>query len=268
MDRERGSILYFARSRRSGGISLGVNLFPDGKKCQFDCPYCEIFPFDTGEPFSLARMETNLRRALLRAKRDKQAPADICFSGCGEPTLSPFFPEALLLAARIRDEDAPGVPLRLITNGAGLLDPAIFALLRDCSGGGIALDAWIKVDSGASEWAGKINASAIKRELIAEKLSEFAALAPFKTQTMICAIDGSSPEDAERLAWESFLLDLARAGGANYREAQIYGKSRPAPLDPRASTLPDDFVLGRAKALRDALASLRLPQIPKVSVFL
>ncbi len=43
-DREAGRLVYPVVSRRSGGLSLGVNLFPEAKLCSFDCPYCEVFP--------------------------------------------------------------------------------------------------------------------------------------------------------------------------------------------------------------------------------
>ena len=47
-------LIYPVVSRRSGGLSLGVDLFPDRKTCNFDCPYCEIFPFDAPEAEVLA----------------------------------------------------------------------------------------------------------------------------------------------------------------------------------------------------------------------
>jgi histidinol dehydrogenase len=50
--REAGCLVYPVYSRRSRGLSLGINLFPDRKVCSFDCPYCEVFPFETGFRFS------------------------------------------------------------------------------------------------------------------------------------------------------------------------------------------------------------------------
>ena len=35
--REAGRLVYPVISRRSGGLSLGINLFPDAKDCPFDC---------------------------------------------------------------------------------------------------------------------------------------------------------------------------------------------------------------------------------------
>src|SRR6188768_834169 len=38
---EQNKFVYPVLSRRSGGISLGVNLNPD-KVCNFDCIYCQV----------------------------------------------------------------------------------------------------------------------------------------------------------------------------------------------------------------------------------
>ena len=61
--REAGGLVYPVLSRRSGGLSLGVNLFPDAKRCSFDCPYCEVFPIAaTVPPFSLRAARGEFRR--------------------------------------------------------------------------------------------------------------------------------------------------------------------------------------------------------------
>ena len=101
--KEEGPLIYPVYSRRSQGLSLGINLFPDQKHCSFDCPYCEVFPFKTNVPFSLDRMEQELRETLTRLTGAR----DISFSGSGEPTLSPFFPPALEAAFRLREALAP-----------------------------------------------------------------------------------------------------------------------------------------------------------------
>ena len=54
--REKGTLVYPVYSRRSQGLSMGINLFPDHKQCSFNCPYCEVFPFKTDSMFSLEGM--------------------------------------------------------------------------------------------------------------------------------------------------------------------------------------------------------------------
>ena len=46
---ETFTFVYPVISRRSGGLSLGVNLNPD-KRCNFDCIYCEVDRREPGRP--------------------------------------------------------------------------------------------------------------------------------------------------------------------------------------------------------------------------
>ncbi|MDL2229722.1 hypothetical protein LJC14_05685, partial [Treponema sp. OttesenSCG-928-L16] len=142
--REGGGIVYPVYSRRAGGLSLGINLFPDKKYCSFDCPYCEVFPFETDVEFSPDRMEEDLIAAVREAELKRIPVRDISFSGNGEPNLSPFLEEALGRVSLIRDKFLPGTELVLITNGTGLLDEKIFDLLRKAACGPMGLNIWLK----------------------------------------------------------------------------------------------------------------------------
>jgi histidinol dehydrogenase len=266
--REKGVLVYPVYSRRSGGLSVGLNLFPDQKQCSFDCPYCEVFPFSTNAVFSLEQMEADLRAAIAAAPEQNITVQDICFSGNGEPSLSSDFPAALKLADSIRREMVPAAELVLITNGAGLLQPEIFSLLKENS----SLNIWLKLDAGTSDWYQKINRTAIPFEKLIAKIKEFAASAPVTIQTMLCAVDGKGPPDEEAREWETLALELAAiaAAAGGIRKVQIYGKARPAPEDPRTTALPVEYLEERAASLRRALAAAKsraqIP-VPPVEVF-
>ena len=274
---ENKSLVYSVFSRRAGGLSVGIDLFPDKKQCSFDCPYCEVFPFSSETVFSLRRMEEELRQAI-DAGRNAQV-MDICFSGNGEPTLSPHFAEALAAAGRLRAELVPSAKLVLITNGSGFLDGNIFALLKEAAFSP-GLDIWLKLDSGTPDWYGKINRSSIPFQNIIDKAKEFASCAPFTIQTMLCAIDGCSPPPEEDAAWEKMILQFgeiaassaAEGRGGGIRKVQIYGKARSAPEDPKAEALPVDCLESRAESLRAALREKALfagknPDIKIVEVY-
>jgi histidinol dehydrogenase len=272
-DREAGEIVYPVFSRRSGGLSVGINLFPDKKLCSFDCPYCEVFPFETPYRFSLPAMERGLRGALADAAERKLRVMDLCFSGNGEPTLSPDFSGALALAARVRDAAAPGASLVVITNGSTLGDARIASSLieaaRPCSGGGAALDAWVKVDAGTEDWYRRIDRGAMPYAALRAAVSSFVSNAAVTVQTMLCAVDGAGPGPAEASAWIEFVVDLVRSGDGvsrGVRRVHIYGKARPAPGDPWAQALPVEALEERASALRAALAASGAPGVA-VSVF-
>jgi histidinol dehydrogenase len=260
-EREKGSLVYPVYSRRSGGLSVGINLFPGGKNCPFDCPYCEVFPFAANTAFSLPQMENDLREAIENAAKQRIPVKDICFSGNGEPSLSLDFPDALEAAAKIRDEMVPSASIVFITNGTGLLTPEVFMILRDAAAGKIALDIWLKLDAGSPEWYEKMNRCDIEFEYISARIKYFASFAPVTIQTMLCAIDGSAPPPQEAAAWEKLVLEIATPDedsadkNSNLRKVQIYGKARPAPEDPLASPLPVEYLEERAASLRKALAA-------------
>lgn len=282
-DREAGALVYPVYSRRSGGLSVGINLFPDRKVCSFDCPYCEVFPFGTDLRFSIEAMERGLRGLIPQAGSIK----DFCFSGNGEPTLSEDFPAALERAALLRDELAPDASLVVITNGSTLADPAVFELLAAAASGSMGLDVWLKVDAGTEAWFRTVDRAELSYSLLTESFRRFAAAAPFTVQTMLCAVGGAPPPAEEAAAWETLVLDLVRIGrraaaaaGAALagpgegpsraasaagvaaapvlrgpRRIHLYGKSRPAPEDPAAEALGAAYLEERAASLRSALAA-------------
>jgi histidinol dehydrogenase len=250
-EREKGFLVYPVYSRRSRGLSVGINLFPDQKSCPFDCPYCEVFPFSSNAEFSLEQMENDLRSAISAAQKQNIPVRDICFSGNGEPTLSPAFPNALKLAGSVREQMTASSELVVITNGAGLLQPGIFSLLKDAASS-LPLNIWLKLDAGTQEWYQKVNRSNIPFEKLIAKIKEFASLAPFTIQTMLCAVEGSGPPHDEARAWEALVCELAVTTQERIRKVQIYGKARPAPEDPLASSLPASYLEERAASLSRA----------------
>jgi histidinol dehydrogenase len=263
--REKGVLVYPVYSRRSVGLSVGINLFPGGKCCSFDCPYCEVFPFSTNAEFSLRQMEVDMRTALAAAFEKNIPVKDICFSGNGEPTLSADFPAALQLAARVRSEIVPAAELVLITNGGGLLSPETFALLRDAVNV-FNLNIWLKVDAGTPGWYAKINRADIPFDTLIGRIREFAALVPITIQTMLCAVDHNPPPPEEAFAWEKIVVELA-VRGAGLRGVQLYGKARPSPDDPKTAPLPIEYLEGRAAALQRALSMVNNRKELPVKVF-
>ena len=250
-------MVYPVYSRRSRGLSLGINLYPDRKVCSFDCPYCEVFPFETGIRFSVDTMAQALRGVIAGARSRGEKARDICFSGNGEPSLSPLLGEALEAASRIRDELEPAAALVLITNGSGLLNDGTFDLLRRAATGPMALKLWLKLDAGTRDWYARIDRSSIPFGSLIAAIQNFASLAPFAIQTMICAVKGVAPPPEEEEAWVRLALELASRG--HVTGFQIYGKARPGPQDPLAEALPVSILDARAASLQAALKAAGLP---------
>jgi histidinol dehydrogenase len=254
--REEGEQVYPVFSRRSGGLSLGINLFPDLKRCSFDCPYCVVFPFPLAAPFSLKAMRRSLSLAIEAAREEGVPIKDICFSGNGEPTLSPDFAPALEAAFEIRKREAPEAAVVVITNGTGLLVGHVFETLAAAASGEKKLSVWLKLDAATPFWYERINKSDIPPDRLQETFRRFAAVAPVTIQTMHCAVGGLAPPPAEIEAWEKLLVLLGSSG--NIRAVQIYGKARPSPTDPRCGALPQEFLEERARSLREVFAASRL----------
>lgn len=273
LDREAGAIIYPVMARRSRGLSVGINLYPDRKVCSFDCPYCEVFPFETNLRFSLEAMERGLRNLASSGDRSFTADSvkDLSFSGNGEPTLHPDFVSALDLAARLRKELFPTAKLVLITNGTGLLDPNLAAALEKAARGekagfcepGQNLEVWLKIDAGTEDWYRSINRSAIPFDALKQAIGDFSRRAPYIIQSMICKIEGKTPPEEEVAAWEAGIRGLVTAStedpGAGPRAVQLYGKARPAAEDPLAEPVTEAYLLERSRSLRKALEPYQVP---------
>jgi len=259
-EREKGVIVYPVYSRRSAGLSIGINLYPEKKSCQFNCPYCEVFPFFNNAEFSLEQLKDDLRSAVTAAIKQNIPIKDICFSGNGEPTLSPFFTDALTLAEEIRKETSPSADLVIITNGTGLLQPEVFSLLKCTAVKNDSLNIWLKLDAGTPEWYEKINRCKIPHKELIEKIKEFVSSAPVTIQTMLCAVNAEPPPETEIKAWLNLVQELAVSAesGGKIRKVQLYGKARSAPEDPLASELPAEYLEERAESLRNILIKKRI----------
>ena len=116
--------IYGPVNSRRLGPSLGLNILPGGRKtCSFDCVYCQYGWSDFSwmeNPASLSWPAPDRLNSELRAALDAlpKPPDFITFSGNGEPTAHPAFPEMVDLVNSIRDEAAPLVKTAILSNSA------------------------------------------------------------------------------------------------------------------------------------------------------
>jgi len=125
------SCVYGPVWTRRFGWDLGVNLLPqDHKLCTFDCIYCQYgftpplrndkFPFPSGSEivnqWCKALQLSSARGILIR---------HTTFSGNGEPTMHPQFPEVAREVVKWRDRYLPEVTLAVFSNGYRVHDPEI-----------------------------------------------------------------------------------------------------------------------------------------------
>ena len=219
--------VYAVVSRRSGGVSVGLNLSPD-KVCSFNCVYCQV---DRSAPHLSQGVNLDLLTEelnnILQAEKDgslylnapfdallpsERGLRDIAFSGDGEPTAYPLFGEAVSIAAEARRVyGLQSSKLVLITNAAYLDNPDVSAALRilDENNGEI----WAKLDAGAEEYFHDVNRSAIPLSRILENIHAAARLRPLTIQSLWMRVRGEPPADSELTAWLGRLKDIIAGGG-------------------------------------------------------
>jgi wyosine [tRNA(Phe)-imidazoG37] synthetase (radical SAM superfamily) len=225
--------VYPVLSRRSRGISIGLNVNPD-KQCNFDCIYCQV---DRTVPplvtvFDLAMAERELREMfaivdtgdLARDPRFADVPAelmqvnDIALSGDAEPTTLPNFAATIEMIARVKPA---GVKIVLITDAGGLgrADVKRGLKIMDRHDG----EVWAKLDAGTEEYFKLINRTAIPFRRILKNIRDCARARPVVIQSLFLKLHGEGPCDAEIAAWCERLREIG-----NIRLVQVYTVARKA----------------------------------------
>ena len=255
--------VYAVVSRRSGGVSVGVNLNPD-KACNFDCLYCQV---DRTTPpavrkVDLARLAAELD-LVLGAERDGslyQAPPfnalppgrrgvrDIAFSGDGEPTTYPRLSEALEIAADARRRfGLESSKIVLITDAAYLAKPKVRDALGvlDRNNGEI----WAKLDAGTEAYFQLVDRPNVTLQVVVDGILGAARVRPVVIQSLFFRVDGAPPADEEIDAYGGRLNAILAAGG-RLKALQLYTIAR-APALRSASPLTDaelDAIAARVRA--------------------
>jgi wyosine [tRNA(Phe)-imidazoG37] synthetase (radical SAM superfamily) len=243
--------VYAVVSRRSHGVSVGVNLNP-GKECNFDCIYCQV---DRTVPprvrtVDLGRLASELDLVLTAATDGSLFAAppfaalapearqvrDIAFSGDGEPTTAPRFRDAVEVAAASRARfGLDATKIVLITDAAYLARPAVREALAvlDANHGEI----WAKLDAGTEEYFQLVNRPNVSLQQVLDGILDAARVRPVVVQSLWMRIDGQGPPEAEVAAYCDRLGALL-AAGARLAGLQIYTVAR-KPADVRVSPLSD-----------------------------
>ena len=244
---EGNRYVYAVLSRRARGVSIGVNLNPD-KKCNFDCPYCQV---DRTTPGGSAGVDVAVIRAELLALLDRArsgtlwrhplfatAPkalrrvVDIAFAGDGEPTTPREFPAAARAARDVLDGSDLDIPLRLLTNATMLDRPRVRAALACFD------ELWCKLDAGTEEHFHRVDGTRLPFRRILDNLLAVARERPIVIQGMFVAMDGAEPPDAEIEAYAHRLREIVERGG-HIDRVQVYTVAR-RPADARVEPLGDE----------------------------
>ena len=271
-DRDTAGLLYVypVVSRRAGGVSVGVNLNPNNA-CNWRCNYCQVPGLVSGNapPIDLSRLESELSgfldAVLARGWMEEHVPEgaralkDVAFSGNGEPTSSRQFAEAVEVVVRVlRERDLVGrIEIVLITNGSFAHLPEVRRGLEAMrAAGGVV---WFKVDSATDAGMRAINDARTGPERQRRNLEIAARACPTWIQTLMLAIDGQAPSEAEVEAYLALVRDLVR-GEVPVKGVLLYGLARPSyqPEAPRLSALPREWMEQLAERIRAAGLPVRV----------
>ena len=232
--------VYPVLSRRSNGVSLGVNLNPD-KVCNFDCIYCQV---DRTTRSETRFVEMDQLLAELRTTLDfitsgdffgdgpfKDIPPelkrlnDIAFSGDGEPTTYKNFDEIISTCASLKQElELDDVKMVLITNASMFHRDHVKAGLQilDENQGEI----WAKLEAGTEAYFQIIDRTSFKLQEIVDNIAAAARRRSVVIQSLFMNVNGVAPSNEELLAFCSRLSEIVTAGGS-IDHVQIYTVARP-----------------------------------------
>jgi wyosine [tRNA(Phe)-imidazoG37] synthetase (radical SAM superfamily) len=236
------TFVYPVISRRSKGLSIGVNLNPD-KVCNFDCIYCEV---DRRVPGAVTEVDLRQMKdeltAMIRFAKDgglakepkfDEVPwltrevKDIAFSGDGEPTMIHNFADCVQTVVDVKQAEGLGATqMVLITDAAGLdkADVKRGLELMDAHEG----EVWGKLDAGTEEFFKAVNRTNVKFQRILDNLLATAKSRAIIIQSLFLKVHGEPMSAAELQAYCDRLNELT-AGGGQVREVHLYTVARPTP---------------------------------------
>lgn len=246
---KNNNYVYAVVSRRSRGLSIGINLNP-GKACNFDCIYCQV---DRSVPPArrkvvLTQLAQELEK-ILEAERDGSLYAeepfsalalehrgvrDIAFSGDGEPTLFRRFEEAVRIVADARRRfDLYSTRMVLLTNSTTLARPSIRSALAlmDRNNG----EVWAKLDAGTVDYFHLVNRARVPFQEILENITDAARLRPLVIQTLWARIHDVAPPAEEIDAYCHRVTEMT-SRGAKFDRIQFHTIAR-APVEKYVSPL-------------------------------
>lgn len=243
--------VYPVLSRRSKGISIGVNLNPD-KVCNFDCIYCQVDRRSEAETrfVELDRLMAELDHMLrfvstgaiyedekfAKVPKELRRLNDIAFSGDGEPTTFRNFDELMRAVADLKHRHKlPEVKMVLITNASMFHRPVVKAGLEvlDQNNGEI----WAKLDAGSEAYYQLVERTKIPFQRVLDNITHAAKVRPLVIQTLFMRIHGEPPSSEEITAYIQRLKEVTQTGGV-LKLIQIYTVAR-QPAESFVASLTD-----------------------------
>ncbi|MCL2304665.1 MAG: radical SAM protein [Planctomycetaceae bacterium] len=237
--------VYPVVSRRSGGISIGLNI---NNQCNFACVYCQVLGETSSDVrnqstsrVNLEVLERELRELVLmftsgrlfedewfrQTPPEKRRLNDLAFSGDGEPTLSSQFYDAVEIAAMVRRELCPKeTKIVLISNSTTFhvkqVAQTIDFLMANRG------EIWAKLDAGSEEYYRKISRSNVPLETVLRNITDVSKKHPIWIQSLFLAERAVGPSKEEIDRYIDRILEILAQGG-RLHGIQVYTVARNTP---------------------------------------
>ncbi|HIN95867.1 MAG TPA: radical SAM protein [Planctomycetes bacterium] len=251
---EENRFVYPVLSRRSGGLSIGVNLNPD-KVCNFDCIYCQVNRTTESETrfVELDQLLDELDRMLewvisariFESGKFADTPEqlrtlrDIAFSGDGEPTTYRNFDEVILACATLKQKhQLDDVAMVLISNASMFHREHVQRGLQilDQNQGQV----WAKLDAGTDAYYQLVERTTIPFQQILDNITQVSLTRPVVIQALFMRIQGEPPAATEQQAFCDRLNEIVDQGG-QLELIQLYTVARP-PAESFVTPLSDQEI--------------------------
>jgi len=242
-------IIFGPINSRRFGRSLGVDLSPSNKQCNFDCLYCELAPAATVD---IQTQSIPVFKIIEELKKYLDEKMDvITLTANGEPTLYPYLDELIAEIDKIKN----ATQTLILTNSATLVDSKVFASLLKLDQVKLSLDAV------SSEVFKKIDRphKNIDINAIVTKVIEFSKIYKGKLFIEILFVYelNDTKEEVKKLNDVLMQLNATRVDlgtidrppaypvmGISYKElhelAQLFDKSLPIHIASRVHAEPND----------------------------
>jgi wyosine [tRNA(Phe)-imidazoG37] synthetase (radical SAM superfamily) len=239
--------IYPVLSRRSGGLSVGVNLNTNNA-CNWRCIYCQVPNLIRGSAptVNLEQLAQELRSFLgdviygnffdrEEVSDEFRVIKDIAISGNGEPTTAREFDQVVNVIELILKEYGllGSVKCVLITNGSMVNKVHVkkgLQKLAEMNG-----EIWFKVDSATPIGIAKINQVKDSNTSTLKRLKIAAELCPTLLQTCVFSYKNKTPDDTETNAYLN-LLKAVVSRKIPIKGVLLYGIERQS-LQPEAKII-------------------------------
>ncbi len=246
---EKNNIIFGPVNSRRFGMSLGIDLSPTSKQCNFDCLYCELAPMAT---VASQKEVVSVSTVIQELKKHLHEHIDvITLTANGEPTLYPHLNELIEKIDAIKNK----TQTLILTNSATLTDENVFQALLKLDQVKLSLDAL------SNDVFKKIDRphNTIDIEAIAKKVIEFSSIYKGKLFIEVLFVHGlnDTPQEVEKL--NDFFLNIKASRidlgtidrppaypvtGISYKElhkiAQMFDSSLPIHIASRIHAEPNN----------------------------